>query len=309
MSSLTVKAAVCSDIGVNRSNNEDNYYLNGKYIDANDDSSSSTAFMSPVHQAVVAVFDGMGGQSKGEFASLCAAKTLDKYTERILREGTRQVNEYIDDVNDKICDEMKYTNQRIGSTAVLLTINNNIAQAYNLGDSRAYYMHKGKLYHISRDHTVADQLYRMKMLTKAQAKADVRRNRLTKHLGMFKKEADLCAYASGSIKMTGGDMFLLCSDGVTNAVSDRELRNILMSCGEKCKHTVNAVVQRALDNGSSDNITAIAVRVCSHRSGSNSAKNKRWGRHPRLYPFLLGVGLSAVVFTVLTVWLVSTFIK
>lgn len=304
MSRLSVKAAVCTDIGSNRTNNEDNYYLNGKYVEAEDDGAASSAFMPSQSQGVFAVFDGMGGQSRGEFASLCAAKTLNIYKDRILRDGTRRVNEYIDDVNDKICEEMKKSDERIGSTAVILTVEDGEAQIYNLGDSRAYYIHKGKIYLISRDHTVAEQLYRMKMLTKEEAVTDVRKHRLTKHLGIFPSEMHLRAFASGRIRMVNGDMFLLCSDGVTNAVSERELKNIVMSTGDKCKRTVNTIVERAVENGSDDNITAMLVRVIS--TWGIKPKRKR-DRHPRLYPFLLGVGFSALIFTIIVIIILYRF--
>lgn len=133
MGRLSIKAAVCTDIGINRKNNEDNYYLNGKYLTPLDDSLYCSAFMSPADYGVFGVFDGMGGQSRGEYASLCAAKTLDVYREKILNDGTRSVNEYIEDANKQICNEMKKTNQRIGSIAVVLTFDGSTAQVYNLG--------------------------------------------------------------------------------------------------------------------------------------------------------------------------------
>ena len=129
MSNLFAKAAVGSDIGISRSNNEDNYYLNGKIAVYDNDDQTATAFQSPVTEAVFAVFDGMGGQSRGEFASFTAAETLDLYKDDIARGNTHKVFDYISDANKQICDEMKKHNERIGSTVAILTISDGIAQA------------------------------------------------------------------------------------------------------------------------------------------------------------------------------------
>lgn len=306
MSRLSVKAAVCTDIGLNRTNNEDNYYLNGKCRNAEDDSRMSSAYISAKPCGVFAVFDGMGGQSRGEFASLCGAKLLNRYKDKILREGTQQVNAYIKDANEKICKEMDKTGERIGSTAVILAVENGKAQVYNLGDSRAYYIHKGQIYQLSKDHTVAAQLYQLNMLSKDEAMRDVRKHRLTKHLGIYPSEMRLRASVSGSIRIEKDDVFLLCSDGVTNAVTDRELRNLVLTQGDKCKKLVNTLVELALKNQSSDNITAMAVKVVNSVYSRN---NKRWGRHPRLYPFLLGVGISSVIFAVIVAIILLNFMK
>lgn len=303
MARLFVKAAACSDIGTKRSTNEDNYFLNGDYIKLYEDKKESSDFMSSRDCGVFAVFDGMGGQSKGDFASETAARTLNKYKEKILRDGTPKVAEYLDEANMKICDEMDRTSQRIGSTAVILVVNNNEAQIYNLGDSRGYYISKNHIYRMSRDHTVADQLYRMNMLTKEEAVTDVRKHRLTKHLGIYPNEMHLRPYASGSIKINNDDMFVLCSDGITNALSDREIKNIVQSCNGKCKRTAAALVERAINNNSDDNVTALVVSVV----GSGIINNKKRMRHPHLYPFLLGVGISAIVFAFIVAFILAHF--
>ncbi|GHU81628.1 serine/threonine protein phosphatase [Clostridia bacterium] len=307
MGRLLIKAAACSDIGLSRTNNEDNYYLDGAYIKAEDDSQTSCAFISPQQNGVFAVFDGMGGQSRGEFASLCAAQTLQKFQSEILSEGTKKVNEYIKTANDTICTEMSKTNEIIGSTMVLLTINNNEAQVYNLGDSRAYYVTKGRIYQLSRDHTVAEQLYQLKMLTKEQANKDIRKNNLTKHLGVFQNEIDLRAFASGNIKMKSGDTFLLCSDGVTSVMTDKDLRTLIVNSGDKCKKLAGQIVELAIRSGSKDNVTAIVVKA-AHTFNSKQ-KRRKWGKHPRLYPFLLGVGISVLAFSIVVSFILYHFMK
>ncbi|MEE0857950.1 MAG: PP2C family serine/threonine-protein phosphatase [Acutalibacteraceae bacterium] len=304
MANLFVKASVGSDIGVSRNNNEDNYYLNGKIAEYEPSDQTATAFQPPVINGVFAVFDGMGGQSQGEFASLCAAKTLDKYKDDIIRYGNSKINEYVNDVNGQICDEMKKNNEHIGSTAAILTITDGIAQAYNLGDSSIYYLSGNKITKITRDHTVAEQLYRMNALTKEEANRDVRKHRLTKHFGMFADE-DIRPFASSNIRVSNGDMFLLCTDGITNAVSEKDLKRIVNMFDGRCKKTVNALIEKAIENGSDDNLTAMVLRVVN--STNSSTIKRSLSRHPRLYPFLLGIGISAAIFVIIITIILSRF--
>lgn len=305
LANLLVKGAVGSDIGTSRYNNEDNYYLNGKIAEYTTDNQCSTAFHSPVTNGVFAVFDGMGGQSKGEFASLCASETIDQYKDSILKFGTKQIYKYVNDVNKKICDEMEKHNQRIGSTLAVLTITEGIAQAYNLGDSSIYYISKNKITKLTHDHTVADQLYRMKALTAEEAKHDLRKHSLTKHLGMFAKENELRPFASGNIRINNGDMFLLCTDGITNSVNENEIKRIIKTFDGRCKKTVNALIEKAIENGSQDNLTAMVLRIVNS-TNSNTIK-RQLSRHPRLYPFLLGVGISTLIFVSIITVMLSKF--
>lgn len=305
MANLFAKAAVGSDIGISRNNNEDNYFLNGKFANYEKNNQTSTAFQSPVTEGVFAVFDGMGGQSKGEFASLTAAQTLELYKDDIARGNTHKIFDYISDTNNRICNEMKKNNERIGSTVAILTISDGVAQAYNLGDSSIYHLSKRKITKLTRDHTVADQLYRMNALTEEEARKDVRRHSLTKHLGMFADETNIKPYASGNIRVSNGDMFLLCTDGITNNVNEKDIKRILYMFDGRCKKSVNALIEMAIENGSDDNLTAMVVRIVN--STNSSTIKRKLSKHPRFYPFLLGVGISAVIFVTIITIILSRF--
>ncbi|MEE1281140.1 MAG: PP2C family serine/threonine-protein phosphatase [Acutalibacteraceae bacterium] len=305
MANLFAKAAVGSDIGISRSNNEDNYFLNGKFANYEKNNQSATAFQPPVTEGVFAVFDGMGGQSRGEFASLTAAQTLELYKDDIARGNTHKIFDYISDVNTQLCNEMKKNNERIGSTAAILTISDGVAQAYNLGDSSIYHLSKRKITKLTRDHTVADQLYRMNALTEEEARKDVRKHSLTKHLGMFAEENDIKPYASGNIRVSNGDMFLLCTDGITNTVTEKDIKKLLYMFDGRCKKSVNALIEMAIENGSDDNLTAMVVRIVN--STNSSTIKRKISKHPRFYPFLLGVGISAVIFVTIITIILSYF--
>ena len=305
MANLFAKAAVGSEIGISRNNNEDNYFLNGKFANYEKNDQTATAFQPPVTEAVFAVFDGMGGQSRGEFASLTAAQTLELYKDDIARGNTHKIFDYISDVNAKICNEMKKNNERIGSTVAILTISDGVAQAYNLGDSSIYHLSKRKITKLTRDHTIADQLYRMNALTEEEAKRDIRRHSLTKHLGMFAEENDIKPYASGNIRVSNGDMFLLCTDGITNTVTEKDIKRLLYMFDGRCKKSVNALIEMAIENGSDDNLTAMVVRIVN--STNSSTIKRKLSKHPRFYPFLLGVGISAVIFVTIITIILSHF--
>lgn len=301
---LFVKGSVGSDIGISRSNNEDNYYLNGKKAEFYEQTSS--AFQSPVSSGVFAVFDGMGGQSRGEFASSLSATKLDEYSKNIIRNGNTYVNEYIEDTNNLICEEMNKAGERIGTTVAILTINDGIAQSFNLGDSSIYHLSKNKITKISSDHTVAEQMYRMNVLTAEEAQNDIRKHRLTKHLGMFEREGDLRPYVSNNIRVSNGDMFILCTDGVTNAIGEKELKKIAYKFDGRCRKTVNAIIEKAIENGSDDNITVMVLRIVN--STNSSTFKRRFSKHPHLYPFFLGLSVSTLIFAIIIFIILSKFI-
>lgn len=305
LSNLFVKGSVGSDIGISRNNNEDNFYLNGRFGTFNEYEQTDSAFQPPIKDGIFAVFDGMGGQSRGEFASLCGAEILRKYKNGILKNGNSYITKYIEDANNIICTEIKKTQERIGSTMAVLKISDGIAQSYNLGDSSVYYISKNKITKLSRDHTVAEQMYQMNAITAEEAQRDVRKHRLTKHLGMFEGEGDLKPYISNNIRISNGDMFILCTDGVTNVVSEKEIKRIATIFDGRCKKTVNAIIEKAIENGSDDNITVMVLRIVN---STNSRTRKRGlARHPHLYPFLLGLGFSAIICTIIILLIISKF--
>lgn len=300
MSGLFVKGSVSSDLGEGRTNNEDNYFLNGRTADYKySENQNSTAFHGLSQNGVFAVFDGMGGSAKGEFASLCAASTLGKYTDSIINDTESSVNDYIEDTNKQICREAEKINRPIGSTMALLVIKDGKAKSYNLGDSCIYHISKGRVTRITHSHTVAEQLYRMRAITREEAERDIRRHRLTKHLGMKNTDnRNLAPYVSSTIKLLKNDTFVLCTDGISDSVNEREINSIVERFDGKCKKTADAIIEKAIRNGSRDNLTAMVLRITSNRSKSILSRFSLGG-YLHLYQLLPVMLVSAAVLLLL----------
>lgn len=255
---LIIEGTVVTDAGKLRSGNEDNYYLFGNYrynVNVSSKKESRTAFM---NQALAAVYDGMGGEEAGETASLIAARSFMPCKTRNLRE---EALHQVKCANEAVCREMKKRGGRIGTTAVILYINEGMATCCNVGDSRCYIMRDGILRQISIDHSEAENMVRMGVLKPEEARKSKSWHKLTQHLGIFPDEFVIEPYFSEQIKLQEGDVFLLCSDGLTDMVMDDEIAEILGSV-QHIEDAAVKLVESALRHGGRDNVTAVVLRVC-----------------------------------------------
>ena len=255
---LIIEGAVVTDAGKLRSGNEDNYYLFGNYrydVNVSSKKEGRTAF---TKQALAAVYDGMGGEEAGETASLIAARSfLPCKAEDLREEASRQVR----CANEAVCREMKNRGGRIGTTAVMLYINEGMATCCNVGDSRCYIMRDGILRQISIDHSEAENMIRMGVLKPEEARKSKSWHKLTQHLGIFPDEFVIEPYFSEQIMLQEGDIFLLCSDGLPDMLMDDEIAEILGSIQDTEGAAVR-LVESALQHGGRDNVTAMVLRVC-----------------------------------------------
>ena len=249
-------AAVCSDQGTVRSRNEDNFYLGGYCLDQNAALRRARVEQPLGECAAVAVFDGMGGERRGDEASRLAADCLADWAEHLAAGG--DPGEYVEAANADICAAARRAGGTMGSTLVLAVLGQTGCTVYNVGDSRAFLWREGTLRQLSRDHTVVAQLLSMGLITPEQARTDRRRHQLSQHLGIPPEEMRIQASAQ-SFALEPEDTLLLCSDGVTDGVEPEHLARLLASPlppGELAE----AIVDAALEGGSRDNITAMVVR-------------------------------------------------
>ena len=238
-----VEYAVVCATGKVRRNNEDNFCCCG-HIRENVNSVEDVVF-SGVADAnaneLFAVFDGMGGEACGEVASYVAAnqsllftRSKDAYKE-YLYELASQINEKI----------LQATEARslvlMGTTAAMLQVNGEDVYILNSGDSRIYKLSDHELRQISQEHISVAR----------GGKA------ITQFLGMPAGYEPAPYAAKGKFRQ--GDMFLLCSDGVTDMLSDDEICRIIDDKMD-VDILVRALVDAALDKGGVDNTTAILLR-------------------------------------------------
>ena len=210
--------------------------------------------------SVYVVADGMGGEAAGEVASHLLVDTVRQTlagSRDIVEDSLRQA---VLAANDVIltCVAETPAYQGMGTTATLLHIDEDERQACwaHVGDSRLYLLRDGAaLQRITRDHSYVEDLVAQGSITEDEAKVHPRRNLLTRAVGV---DRDL-SVDTGRLALKGGDILLLATDGLMKHVSDEEIAELLLA---ENANPAQTLIQRALDAGGSDNITAVVV-VCS----------------------------------------------
>lgn len=238
-----------------RGNNEDNFYLDGLYKSLELADTPSQLYRIASQKAVVAVCDGMGGESYGEYAAWLAVTTIAEWSEKLCcgHGSSKQVKHCIQEMNQLICKEADRRDCRMGSTIVLAALWGENAEIYNLGDSRAYLCSEGKLMRLTQDHTLGESLRSIGLSTSSQTKA----RQLTQHLGLSDGEFLLEPYYT-AVTFRPGDRLLLCSDGLTDMIGDAQIAQFL-SDGNTPDIQAMRLGRQAERAGGMDNITALVV--------------------------------------------------
>lgn len=254
---MDIISVAATDVGRIRQNNEDNFYLCGEYRQDVDLTNMTATFSDKRDTYLFGVCDGMGGEAYGELASLIAVRHMDDYA----TDFDEKINECVEKANSEICEEIiSHDGKRIGTTLAALSISDNIAHAYNIGDSRIYHVRDDEIKQISEDHTQIQMLINQGFVSKDDAKKHPARHVLTQHLGIFPDEMIIEPFCSKPIAVQDGDVFMLCSDGLTDTLADSDLLEILIS-DENLEQKANKLIESALNTGSRDNITVIVVKV------------------------------------------------
>jgi len=255
-----IKAACSCHIGRRRTNNEDNFCFDNRLLPKENRGLKAAVMVEQVleRELCYGVFDGMGGESYGEEASFLAA-AVAKNREKILADYIYPPKQYLTDLikemNQEVCKKSEQLGSgRMGSTAVMLYLNHDYAYVCNVGDSRAFRLRQDEFMQISEDHTDARFL----------AEQGIRRKpSLTQHLGIWPDEMELEPYVAKG-ELEEGDQFLLCSDGLTDMLSNAEICAILKE-HDDVRLCVDALIEAALERGGKDNVTVILVRVCGQK--------------------------------------------
>ena len=262
-----ISAAVNVNIGRVRGNNEDNLYFNGVYL--TEQTREQPLVMESEcgdNRQYYAVCDGMGGEQFGEVASLIAAETIHKYAGILKTEPSIKADALLEqcifEANAAICAAQRSCGSgRVGTTLALLAIEGKKADIYNVGDSRVYLLRDGKLKQLSEDHTSVWAAVKAGIITPEQAKAHPRRNQLTQYVGV--DPAEMIVEASKTtVKMKKKDVYLLCSDGLSDMAEDPEICNILCETSRPAE-AARQLVDLALYRGGKDNVTVIVLGVRS----------------------------------------------
>ncbi len=252
-----LNAACACNIGLVRMNNEDNFLFDGKCMEAENRGLKKPVFSNlSLSDAPVclAVFDGMGGEEFGELAAFAAAKSLKESLTRLsdfVVPEKRFLSESCQSMNCAVYEKAQELGaSHMGTTSAILLFSGHDVYACNLGDSKAFRFRNGEFMQLTRDHTDADFF---------QEKGIQRKPPLTQYLGIDPEEIQIIPHIAKGTILTG-DQYLICSDGLTDMLSNVEICSI-MSLAESVEACVETLVNQALKRGGKDNITVIVARV------------------------------------------------
>lgn len=247
-----VRAACLCNTGKVRRNNEDNYFFRGRCLPELNAGSPEMLTLETRLDAPLrfAVFDGMGGENYGEAAAFAAADCMVRLYERTQYFGVSEALAL-----EQLCQQLNLAvvkraqelcTSRMGTTLAVLSLLPGRCWSCNLGDSRVYRLRGARLEQLSVDHVEHRQISN-------------RKPPLTQHLGIDPEELIL----EPSIReeaLASGDRFLLCSDGLTDMLSDSKL-SVLLRQDTDLDDCARRLTEAALAKGGRDNITVI---VCDY---------------------------------------------
>lgn len=217
------------------------------------------------NSVVIAICDGMGGAKAGDLASQLACKafvsgvyetllTPKAFTEsyeKILKASCADANGVVYEYS---CFDPNYNG--MGTTLVGGIITKRRAHIINVGDSRAYHLSKGGIYQISKDHSYVNELVALGAISPEEAVNHPKKNIITRALGV-----DSSVISDYYIMdLAKGDCVLLCSDGLSNMVSDDEIFEAYKT-SKKPEYVCRTLMSIALERGARDNVSVVAVLI------------------------------------------------
>ncbi|MFA7692949.1 MAG: protein phosphatase 2C domain-containing protein [Candidatus Hydrogenedentales bacterium] len=276
---MHIDAAALSHIGRKKAKNEDSY---GMF-------DNSFPGIKLFHQGMLlTVADGLGGHTGGEIASKLAVSIMtDVLKEGPVAEKDRASEREDSFFLDAISAAMKRANNSIwqtnrelikskrpmGTTQCAAIIRPNYVYLGNVGDSRGYLFRNGSFIAQTEDHSWVDEQVKQGLMTLAAAEADRRKNLVTRCIGTH-ESIEVDTYQWG---IKTGDQLLLCTDGLTNMVSEDLIADIL-SRPLTSKDKVNLLIDKANENGGKDNITAILAWINPDPGALRRMRMKAWLR-------------------------------
>lgn len=215
------------------------------------------------------VADGMGGHTRGDVASRMVIESLAQLpVPESLAEFTANAREWLQKVNLQLRREAAMREVKIiGSTVVVLLACGRYCSYLWAGDSRIYLYRNALLRQLTRDHSQVEELKSNGTLSAEAAMYYPGRNLITRAVGA----SELLELDEEMIEVADGDMFLLCSDGITNEVSESEICHALAT--SNCQQASEALLKLALQHGGRDNLSAVVVRATDLYSAEKTVLN------------------------------------
>jgi len=270
----TVEIHAVSHIGRVRKGNEDNYLLldigrekawtssqaDGEFV------IESQSFEINAHGSVMAVSDGMGGALAGEVASTMAVETVSEKLLDVPSDDTLTPEEQDHYLISRLYDATVFANylihtqgrtdpqfQGMGATFTGICVTPQFADIIQVGDSRAYLVRNGRIYQVTKDQSLVQQLIDAQQISVEEAETHTLKNVILQALGAQNEIYPV----SARVAPCKNDIFLLCSDGLSNKVSATEMQQIVLDNFDNLGNACAELVKLANANGGEDNITVI----------------------------------------------------
>jgi PPM family protein phosphatase len=207
-----------------------------------------------------AIADGMGGAQAGEIASHLAATSV-QHAERDGPVDDQRVTRLIQDANRSVYERARTdeATSGMGTTMTVALVDGEIAHIGHVGDSRAYLVRDHSLEQLTEDHSLVGELVRSGRLSPEEAGAHPHRSVITRVLGTD-PEVKVDAFSIGT---KPGDLFMLCSDGLTSMVDDARILEVIESHRSDVNATARALVAEANASGGEDNITVVLFTIAA----------------------------------------------
>lgn len=266
-----IRAAAVTGIGLLREANEDNFYLDGVYMSP-ERAAACTRGLDEFSgggektACLLGVFDGMGGEDCGEVASALSAEAAEGL-KRVLRRRVFRSEEKLIEAFFRRTDALVAQRANamgascVGCTGAVLWLSGGRATAANLGDSRIYLLRGGELKQLSHDHTQSQRMVDIGMITREELELMPRSHAIWQFIGMSHIATHIPhPRILPSFRLREGDVFLLCSDGLTDMLDDETIAAIIAE-HDDAPELARALAQAALDAGGFDNVTVLVALV------------------------------------------------
>jgi len=218
-----------------------------------------------------AIADGMGGAQAGEVASRLAAAALKESGAKTLG-GEERIFDLIQEANRRVYDRSSTdpNTSGMGTTITVALVENGNVAFGHVGDSRAYLIRDGRMEQVTEDHSLVNELMKSGKLSREEAETHPQRSVITRALGT---DPDVDA-DTFTIEAKSGDVFLLCSDGLTDMVGEREILELVELNRQDIDAALKSLVKAANRSGGEDNITVVAFEIAESQALAHDGETR-----------------------------------